>query len=309
MGIKIGIQTKSFFPESDPEEGIRQISEAGFEQIDLNLDAFLKNTDLYAGIVNDFFSNEVELLAAYFSQYAQAMVKYGVRASQMHMPYPVRVNGRPELNQYVQSVVIPKCIVIAQLLDIPYVVLHPFKMQYQYGRERERRENIEYFKLLIPLLKQCNVKICFENLYEGVGGRITEGVCADPEDAIWYVDTMNAYAGEELFGFCLDTGHLQLVKRDLYEFITMLGPRLKVLHLHENDGIADLHQMPFTFGTSAEDGLNWNDVIQGLRDINYQGTLSFETFPCVNSFPKTMRESVLHTIHKIGEYLAEEIEK
>ena len=37
-------------------------------------------------------------------------------------------------------------------------------------------------------------------------------VCADPDDAIWYLDTLNDYAGEELFGFCLDTGHLQLVK-------------------------------------------------------------------------------------------------
>ena len=100
-------------------------------------------------------------------------------------------------NEYMQGNVIPKNILIAEFLGVPWMVVHPFKMQYVYGKDVERAKNIEYFKMLIPLLKQCNVGICFENLYEGIGQRLVEGVCADPDDAIWYLDTLNDYAGEE----------------------------------------------------------------------------------------------------------------
>lgn len=307
--LEIGVQTKGLIPEKSPMYAIRQIKAAGFDRIDMNLDIFLKNTDLYAGKTGSFFDKSLEELCTFFTPYVEAMLTYGVRPSQMHAPYPVRVEGRWEQNAYMQSVVIPKSLVIAEFLDVPYVVIHPFKMQYMHGREAERRENIEYFKMLIPLAKQCGVKICMENLYESVGGRITEGVCADPKDALWYIDTLNELAGEEIFGFCLDTGHLQLVKRDPYDFIKRLGKRLKVVHLHENDFVGDLHQMPYTFGNAKEQGLDWNGIVQGLSEINYQGTLSFETFPCVNGFPKEMTDAVLKTIHDIGMYLSEEIEK
>lgn len=307
--IEIGVQTKGIIPDKSPDEAIHFIKEAGFTKLDYNLDVFLKIADLKKNHTESFFSNDIEALRIYFQQYVEAMEKYGVRASQMHAPYPVRIEEQEQVNEYVQGLVIPKSIIIAEVLGVPYVVVHPFKMQCFYSRERERQENIEYFKMLVPLLKQCKVKICFENLYGGVGGRFIEGVCADPEDAIWYVDTMNEYAGEELFGFCLDTGHLQIAKRDPYEFITKLGSRLKIFHIHENDGVFDLHQMPFTFGAEKGYGLDWEGVIRGLKEINYQGTLSFETFPCMKSYPKAMASDVLRTIYKIGEYLAEEIEK
>ena len=242
--LKVGVQTKGILPNMPVDKGFQFIKDAGFEKVDLSIDTFLKNSDLYAGNVNRFFDASVEDLLVYFNDYMIAMEKVGISPSQMHAPYPVNVIGRGKQNEYMQGNVIPKNILIAEFLGVPWMVVHPFKMQYVYGKDVERAKNIEYFKMLIPLLKQCNVGICFENLYEGIGQRIVEGVCADPDDAIWYLDTLNDYAGEELFGFCLDTGHLQLVKRDPYEFITKLGSRLKVLHIHENDAIGDLHQMP-----------------------------------------------------------------
>ena len=47
---------------------------------------------------------------------------------------------------------------------------------------------------------------------------------------------------------------------------------------------------------------------KSLKDIKFDGTLSFETFPTMNSFPKGMSASVLKTICSIGEYMAERIE-
>lgn len=308
--LTIGVQTKGIITKEDNNiwEGLRKIHNAGFEKIDFNLDAFLLNSDVYSGKINTFFDKELSEIMDYFIEYRKAMDHYHISPSQMHAPYPVRVPGRPDITAYMQTKVIPKSIVVAEVIGAPWMVIHPFKLQYTHGKAQERKENFEYFRLLIPLLKQCNVRVCFENLYESVGGRIVEGVCADPEDAIWYVDMLNAEAGEELFGMCLDTGHLQLVKRDHYDYISKLGSRIKLLHLHENDGVGDLHEMPFTFGGRPEEGLNWEAVFRALKDIGFAGTLSFETFPCMNAFPYTMKEDVLSMIYEIGVYFSKRIE-
>lgn len=307
--ITIGIQTKGLLPEKDIEEAFDIISNAGFNRIDLNMDAFLSSADVYKGRINNFFDYKVEDLISYFQQYKTAMERRGIRCSQMHSVYPFLITNKPEQNLYMQRVAIPKTIMVAEALEIPWVVIHPCKLRYGYGVEREFQENLKYYQSLIPLLKQHHVGVCLENLYEGIQGRITDGPCANPQEAIGYVDVLNEEAGEELFGLCLDVGHLQLMKRDPYDSITTIGKRLKIVHLHENDTIGDLHQMPFSFGRKGERGLDWNQIAMALKEINFDGTLSFETHPCVRAFPESTHPVVLETIHSVGEYLKEQIEQ
>lgn len=298
--IKVGVQTKGILPEMGLEEGVALIASAGFERVDFNLDTFLKNSDVYAGKINTFFDEDVEKLLAYFGAYKKMFEKYGIRPSQMHAPYPIFVPGRPDVSEYMQKNVIPKSIAIAGMMEIPWVVMHPFKLQYSYGLDVEHAMNLQFFQSLIPMLKEHGIGVCVENLYESVGKRITEGTCADPKEAIWYVDTLNQLAGEDLFGCCLDTGHMELVHREPADYVRAIGSRLKILHMHENDAIGDLHQMPYTFGTKAEDGVDWQDFRKALDEVGFDGTLSFETFPCVNSFPRGARQEVLMTIREIG---------
>lgn len=307
--LTIGVQTKGIIAErGDITKGFMKIAKAGFTKVDFNLDAFLINTNVYAGRLNEFFDKDIPELANLFGKYKQAMDMYGITPSQMHAPYPVYVPGNGKATAYMQANVIPKSIIIAEVMEVPWVVIHPFKLQNSKGKEEEKLMNLEYFKMLVPLLKQCGIKVCLENLYESVGPRIIEGVCSDVEDAIWYIDTLNEYAGEELFGFCLDTGHIQLTKRDPYEFITKMSSRIKVLHLHENNGTDDIHQLPYTFGSKEGRGADWDGILRGLREIGYQGTLSFETFPTMNSFPYNMSNAVLKTIYDTGVSMAKQID-
>lgn len=303
--MNVGVQTKGILPEMGLEEGVALIANAGFERVDFNLDTFLKNSDVYAGKINKFFDADSESLLTYFGEYKKAFEVHGIRPSQMHAPYPILVPARGDVTDYMQETVIPKSIAIAGTMGIPWVVMHPFKLQYTYGIDAERAMNLKYFESLIPLLKAYNVGVCVENLYEAVGGRITEGTCADPQDAIYYVDTLNQLAGEELFGCCLDTGHMELTHREPADYIRQVGKRLKILHMHENDAIGDLHQMPYTFGSRSEDGVDWNDFRKALDEIGFDGTLSFETFPCVSSFPRGAREEGLRTIREIGKEIAD----
>ena len=101
--------------------------------------------------------------------------------------------------------------------------------------------------------------------------------------------------------------HMELIHREPADYIRQIGSRLKILHMHENDAIGDLHQMPYTFGAKPDDGVDWEDFCKALVEIGFDGTLSFETFPYVNSFPRGAREEVLRTIRTIGEDMVENI--
>ena len=310
--IEIGIQTKGIVPARGIDQGFQMIAEAGFTKVDINIDVFLKNHDIYKGKnTTGFFDADINDIALYFQQFNVAMEKYGITPSQAHAPYPVWVPDKPDMSEYMQATVIPKSIVIASVLHIPWMVIHPAKMQYMLDRspDREREYNLEYFKSLVPLLKEFGVKICLENLYEGTPDHRQEGTCANPKEVRYYLDELNSFAGEELFGICLDMGHLQLVHRDPCAYIREVGSALKILHLHENNGVDDLHHMPFTFGGAAGEGQHWDEIMKTLAQIGFDGTLSFETFPCMKSFPRSCAPQVLKTLYGIGEYFKSVIEK
>ena len=83
-----------------------------------------------------------------------------------------------------------------------------------------------------------------------------------------------------------------------------------VLHIHDNDGIADLHQIPFTFTKSRDNisSTDWEGFINGLCKIKFNGVLSFETAPVLTAFPAVMKQDVLGFIANIGKCFVGEIE-
>nr|MCR5546850.1 sugar phosphate isomerase/epimerase [Lachnospiraceae bacterium] len=76
-----------------------------------------------------------------------------------------------------------------------------------------------------------------------------------------------------------------------------------------NDGVRDLHQMPFTFTKTRENttSTDWEGFIRGLRAIHFDKVLSFETAPILKSFPDELQDEVLGMIANIGKYFAEKI--
>lgn len=291
---------------SAPQEGFERIAAAGFDCADLNLDVFLESSQVRRGCRDSFFTQDIRELEAFFAPWARAARASGIRFSQMHAPYPAFVWGRRETGAYMREAVIPKSLRIAGFLGIPYVVVHPGKLQYQAGREAENRWNLDYFSSLIPLAREYGLVICLENLYEAEGGRLVEGPCSSGAEAARLIDALNERAGEERFGFCLDTGHLNLTGREPRETIAALGRRIKALHLHDNNGLEDLHQLPYTF---SRRGVDWEGVLEGLAGAGYAGALSFETAPCLRSFPDQMRPAVLRAAERIGRYFAGRLEE
>lgn len=124
--------------------------------------------------------------------------------------------------------------------------------------------------------------------------------------AVERIDGFNEKYHAEVLGFCFDTGHANLLGIDFENFITTLGQRLKVLHIHDNDGIADLHQIPFTFTRTRENrpSTDWEGFIKGLKKIHFNRVLSFETAPVLTAFPDAMKADTLNFIANIGRYFS-----
>lgn len=311
--LKIGVQTKGIVGDLSPEEGFGLINRAGFSCADFSLNAYLTNISLYQNEKNTFFDQTDTELERYFGEHKRAAKENNIVINQLHMPYPMYVpKGEKNLNDYLWNTVAPKSMKICAFLECPYIVIHGFKLQYFLGSEGlEWQETEKFLDSLAPAAKELGITLCIENLYTSIAGHIVEGPCCNAKKAAERIDRFNEKYHAEVLGFCFDTGHANLVGIDMEDFITTLGYRLKALHIHDNDGIADLHQIPFTFTRTRENkaSTDWDGFVRGLRNIHFDKVLSFETAPVLSSFPGVMRQEVLEFIAKTGKYFSREIEK
>ena len=279
--------------------------------MDFSLNKYMINKDIYQMKNSHFFDKPIEALKEYFRPHKEAAAKYGITIGQMHMPYPAYVpQGKAELNDYLWNEMAPKSMQLCHYLECPYIVIHGFKLAYFLGSEDAEWEETERFiHYLAPMANEMGVTICIENLYDSINGHLVEGPCCNVDKVVERIDRINEQYRAEVLGFCFDTGHANLVGIDFEYFLTRLGHRLKVLHIHDNDGIMDLHQIPFTFAKTRENksSTDWDGFINGLRAIKFDGVLNFETAPVLTSFPDEMKADALAFIAKIGRYFAGKI--
>ena len=82
------------------------------------------------------------------------------------------------------------------------------------------------------------------------------------------------YVGHPLFSACWDTAHgnISPAARGIGQYgnIAELGDKLKGLHISDNFGDVHHHSWPFA-GI-----INFDEIMQGLIDINYGGYFNFE---------------------------------
>ena len=302
--LEVGVQTQNVISDENPYEGFEMLRQAGFTCCDFSLNGYLKNTDIYRANKNNFFDQSVEELESFFAKHKEAAGKSKIRINQMHMPYPIFIpNGKDKLNDYLWNQVAPKSMEICRFLECPNIVVHGFKLSRFWGTEEaEWQKTHEFLDSILPMAKEYRITVCLENLYESVGGHLVEGPGCDARKAVERIDCINAEYGAEVLGFCFDTGHANLIGIDFEKFITTLGLRLKVLHIHDNDGVGDLHQIPYTFTKTRENksSTDWEGFVRGLRTINFDGVLSFETAPVLKAFPEELKLEVLHLISCIG---------
>ena len=306
MKWEVGIQTVPWYREKDPEGSLRYIRECGFDGVDYNMNQLFTDTFDQKELTS-FFDRSLEELKAYYASLKRASEVTGVAISLVHSLFPVwtpdeEEPGASARNQY-RLELTKKMIALCGYLGCRYLVVHPNRYP-ELTQQAQRQINLQMYRQLIDAAKTSGVVICLENLPKHEGIRQVEGVCSETDEVRFYIDTLNAEAGQECFGLCLDTGHAMILGKNLYQFVTAVGSRLKVLHLHENNGVSDCHMLPYTqLDLAGQRGIqNWDEFLRGLHEIGYEGPISFETFHVTVSMPKSLWASALRLTCDVGRY-------
>lgn len=159
-----------------------------------------------------------------------------------------------------------KAIISTAILGAKYMVGHPIM---PYGIEDVGQDFDECFKLNVDFWgelalfgKKHGVTVCIENM------PMPNFTLATPYILLRLVEKI----GGDNIGICLDTGHVNVIKDlKIGEIIEKLGDKLKVLHVHDNDGLRDTHLYPFS-GT-----FDWKSFTRALRETKFSGVMNLET--------------------------------
>ena len=302
---KISVQTAG--PETilGIDETYRLIKEWGFDAADANIDHVLGYGAICENRIPEVLIKGGKECMDLFRPWGEMAKKYGIENYQAHAPFPsfIRSIGKPEHDKAVNEsmlAVLENTIRGCEIINCHNLIIHPFFAGYdtQLSPEDEWNLNIESYSKLIPAAKNAGVTICLENMFMGRKGKIYAACCSDITKACEYVDTLNAISGEKTFGFCLDTGHALLCGLDIKQTMIELGDRICAFHIHDNDGKDDLHIAPY-MGV-----LDWNRFVEGLKAINYDKTLSFETFNVWNKIDTEVVPDIMRFIARCGRMFA-----
>ena len=280
---------------------VKMLKEAGFNTVDFGLEDAWSRPKFWQGIIPEdtLFLHSDEEVMAFYKPIIDKYKSYGMELYQGHAPFPSGIPDRPNTIEYAIKV-IKRTVRIASLLGVKHLVVHGDSL---YGWDKVNtiedinRLNWELYSSLVPELMGTNVTICLENMFGDIDGIPVKGHVTNAKDTCDFIDALNALCmGETHFGFCLDNGHLDLAGVDVYPFIKKLGKRIKCLHLQDNFGVyKDTHYLPY-FGT-----MDHKDLLRGLRDIGYDGSINFEV-SAFDQFPKELHADMLNLLYKVGEY-------
>ena len=213
-------------------------------------------------------------------QLKELLEKCGMEAPQSHAPGLDPFNPPEGVDVYDAYY---KCLKFCQIAGIPNIVIHSLCRK---GNTKEEfmEMNIEFYRNLIPAMEETGVEILIENI-----GHYMDAYYLKDGAAI--MELINAL-DHPMFGACWDAGHANLYRAadcSQYDSIIALGDKLKALHIHDNCSYfepshrhhrIDMHTMPFATQYCC---INYDGLLQGLKDINYQGTYNFEVMSATRS--------------------------
>jgi len=220
--------------ELTPRDRMRIIKEAGFSSVML----------LWA----DYFDGDYRL----FPEYAR---NAGLVIDNVHAPYlganhlwEDTIDGQEAFK------VICMCVEDCAAYNVSTMVMHP---ENKNGTETvsppcEFTFGIERMKRIVDIAECFNVNIAVENM-------------SRPE----YLERIFHDIQSERIGFCFDSGHCNIFTPD-YDFLSIYGDKLMAIHLHDNNGTADWHALPFT------GNIIWRDIGLKLEALSYKGPIALE---------------------------------
>ena len=289
----VSTQTAVFSQKFGDHDAIKLLAEVGYDALDYSMFGTL--------------SPESPLYGDDFREYAKSLKKtadeYNIAFNQSHAPFPSYIPNPDENQQkYNETIVfeIIKALEITSVLGAKMTVVHPVTLPGKNYLE-QKEFNMDFFGGLLPYCKKFGVKIALENMWgwDAAEKKVLPGACSTAAEFTDYLDTL----GKDYFTACLDIGHAEMQGTGSVSAPEMIralgGSRLTSLHIHDNDKTGDLHDLPFN------QKLNWDEIMQALKDIGYGGEFTFEADNFIGKFPQELYSSASRLMLGAGRYFTQ----
>ena len=228
----------------------------------------------------------------------EVLDRYGICVEQSHAPfnrYGSYATREEFMSRFAASF---EC---ARILGSKYMVVHADELQPSgdiWDVDELIRRNYEYLAPYAEFCSKNGMVMAIENLFEDKTWRVpqVEGrsrFTSRIEEQIGIIDRF----GVPCVAACWDFGHAccSFGKEDMTNNLRMLGSRLVCTHVHDNNYRQDMHLVPF-FGE-----IDWKAQMNVLREIGYDGKLSFELV--YGHIPDNIVKTFLKYVTEVGKEL------
>ena len=270
MGGKISLSIGELQWKFGIKEAIKMAKDAGAEAVDFNLGG----RDYRAE--NDIYSKSDEEIIEYYRGIKKYADSIGIEIGQTHGRLRSGFREESETAAAIENA--RRDLLATAAMDVKVSAFHyinSYRMGIHTPPAEMRSKNFEIFRQIFDFARRYDVKVAAETF-----GNLTE-----PEKVIDFYGNIKEFTdmydrlaatdgNAEYSAACMDVGHTNCAvmynQPSAGDVIRILGSRIAILHLHDNDAADDLHHMPFS-GT-----IDWNDVFDALDETGYSGNYNIE---------------------------------
>ncbi len=277
------------------------LKECGFDGVEFSLGRYFGRS----GTFGDMDALSDEQIKEHFTALRLAAEEAGMEIVQTHSQF----GGHPRSYDFDTDEIVKRevaSIKATHYLGCKLCVIHPIihpERVYDKNLKVSFDGAVDFYRRLIPTLEEYDVICCIENMWmcDPVYKNICSTILSHAQEMVDMCEVLG-----DRFRICVDVGHGILTQDDPAEMIRICGDKLACLHVHDNDGISDLHTFPFSFrdkpyGVSWKPMyVDWNDVMKALDEVNYRGPFAFEMYM---PGPEGIQEAGYRYLAAIGRYL------
>lgn len=253
-------------------ESIRFCADVGFDTVDINFCGTIF-TDPYKidpTIIGENWENDIYRVA-------EEAQRLHLCFPTSHLPFYNFASSECEDREFKDKMV-ERAIEASALLGVKWAVLHPGLADGDMPDfQKSKNMAIEYIKPFLEMAGKFGIGIAVENMPGMKNGQKAVRYCCNPQELCDLVDTLGEGAG-----ICWDFGHANLTDYNQEDSLRKMGRRLKVTHVHDNNGLHDEHLLPHM------GKIQWEPLMRALREIGYEGDFNYEV--TVTNIPEELRK-------------------
>lgn len=269
------------------EHTLEKAKEAGFDRFDLCFyDWVLPGSPF---LTDDW--------RTWIDSIAETITQLGVSFGQCHMHFYNFLDPRltPEQHVY-QEMLVRRSLECCSILGSKLCVTHPETDYLSYDIVKSSKaKNLEYFKRLLEYATSFDMDLALENMTDySIAPQRKYFVTT--EEMVDFVSEFN----DPRMGLCWDFEHAVIMKQNQRDSLLHLGKHLTATHVSDTHSLLDpklMHVLPL-FGD-----INWKEVMDTLREIQYKGDFSFEAHNFANKLPDALLPTGLKLAYEMGVYL------